>query len=235
MPMAKDPSRRPRLRLPSPAIVVAMLALLAGTAGTAIANHGGPHGPPGIVNSLDVQDNSLSGRDIKDHSLTKREFKGGFPRGPRGPRGLPGVPGAPGQNGAKGDKGDTGAPGAPGAKGADGVVRLDYNSQAFSSTVNAQVFGSVPCDAGLRAVGGGVLSQGLYGQQLVNSSFPSNGSTTSPAGGTTGWTVYVDSYNGVTPQFTVYVVCATVNQVTVADSEAAARPGVASAAPKLGR
>jgi hypothetical protein len=222
-------SRRRRLvPKPSPATVLAALALLVATAGTAAAQK--KHYPE--FNGVDIIDNSLTGKDIKNRSLTAREFKGGLPRGPRGPRGLPGIPGAPGQ---KGDKGDPGAPGTPGAKGADGVTRLDYNSQAFSSTANAQVFGSVPCDAGLRAVGGGVLSQGLYTQQLVNSSFPSNGSLTSPAAGTTGWTVYVDSYNGVTPGFTVYVVCATANQVTVVEAHSPARPAVARAAPRVGR
>ena len=67
------PTTRRRLRRPSPSLVIAMLALLVATAGPAVANHGGRHGPAGLVNALDVADGSLTGKDIKNKSLTKAD------------------------------------------------------------------------------------------------------------------------------------------------------------------
>jgi hypothetical protein len=238
MPMAKDPSRR-RLRLPSPAIVVAMLALLAATAGTAVANHGGPHGPAGIVNSLDVQDNSLSGRDIKDHSLTAKEFKGGLPRGRRGPRGLPGRMGPPGvgTQGPKGDPGQKGDPGTNGAPGKDGFALLDYNATTFNVPTQAGgYYGSVPCDTGLNVVSGGVRSltpTSTTDEHRLVSSYPSTGANiVSPPFGTTGWTGYVEVLTASGTDFTVFVVCAQATPRTTAvetkmtaDARAALRVG----------
>jgi len=108
-----------RVRVPSPAMMVAMIALLAATAGTALAGHGGRHGPPGLVNSIDVQNNSLTGRDIRNKSLTRADFRGSVrgprgPRGPQGPQGPQGAQGPQGPAGANGQNGDQGPQGPPG-------------------------------------------------------------------------------------------------------------------------
>jgi hypothetical protein len=104
---------RRRLRLPSPAMIIALVALLAAVSETGLANHGGRHGPPGLVNSIDVQNESLTGRDVKNRSLTPADFRGSVrgPRGAQGPQGNPGPPGANGQNGANGQQGPPGPPG----------------------------------------------------------------------------------------------------------------------------
>ena len=223
MRVVKNRSRRPRFRLPSPAIVVAMLALLAATAGTAIANHGGPHGPAGIVNSLDVQDSSLTGRDIKDRSLTAREFKGGLPRGPRGFRGRQGQPGVPGGPGPKGDPGPQGPPGADGqngAPGAAGFTKLDYNFVNLTVPTTAGRWrGSVACDAGLRAVGGGGWVSAVHNQGAIVASYPSDGTNpgaSDPPIGSTGWSIIFDKYvtTGATTTLQIHVVCAQAQQVT---------------------
>lgn len=101
-----------RFRLPSPAMVVALIALLVATAGSALAGHGGPH-QRNFVNAVDVQDGSLTGVDIKNKSLTRADFRGSV----RGPRGLRGPPG---QNGAQGPRGDTGPQGQKGDRGDPG-------------------------------------------------------------------------------------------------------------------
>jgi hypothetical protein len=210
MPVVKDPSRRRGLRLPSPAIVIAMLALLAATAGTAIANHGGPHGPAGIVNSLDVQNNSLTGRDIKDKSLTAREFKGGLPRGPRGLRGLPGRMGPPGvgTQGPKGDPGANGTNGTDGATGPPGPVNLTYarlvGTVVAGNNATAGAFAACPPTAP-KPLGGGVVADPAGGIYPIQSA-PSG------AGGNfnadpTGWWGRVINANSSSDTFDVYVIC----------------------------
>ena len=79
---------------PSPAMIVAMVALgvgLAGTGGASVA---------------------ISGPNTKAGATTKASPTATGPRGPRGFRGP---------KGAKGDKGDPGPPGAPGVQGVQGV------------------------------------------------------------------------------------------------------------------
>jgi hypothetical protein len=112
---------RGRLRLPSPALVVAMLALIVASAGMATAATQIRHFPS--WNGVDIIDNSLTGRDIKNSSLTGKDVKNksltpkdfrGSVRGPRGPQGSPGANGTNGAQGPKGDKGDQGIQGPPG-------------------------------------------------------------------------------------------------------------------------
>jgi hypothetical protein len=185
-----------------------MAALFVVLTGTAVANHGGPHGPKGVVNAKDIQANSITGLEIKDHSLTAREFKGRALRGAKGPKGDRGLPGPPGPPGANGAKGDTGAAGAPGAQGPAGPVRLDYNSQTFANAATTQNGGTVPCDTGLRVVGGGVSTTAGYNQQHVNASYPSAGAGIGvPVPGSTAWTAYVDNISVSPASFTVTVIC----------------------------
>jgi hypothetical protein len=101
-------SRRP-VRFPSPAFVVSVVALLVASAGMASAAAQIRHAP--TWNSVDIIDNSLTGRDIKNRSVTRKDLAASaLPRngqtGPAGPAG----PGGP--QGPKGDKGDRGDPAA---------------------------------------------------------------------------------------------------------------------------
>jgi hypothetical protein len=214
--MGSTRGRRRFVRTPSPATALAALALFVATAGTATAQK--KHFPE--FNGVDIIDNTLTGKDIKDKSLTAREFKGGLPRGQRGPRGLPGPPGAPGQNGAQGPQGGPGANGQDGAPGAAGFSRLDYNFVNLNVPASAGRWrGSVACDAGLRAVGGGGWVSGVAEQGSIVASYPSDG--TNPAGndppiGNTGWSVIFDKHvtTGATTTLQVHVVCAQAQQVT---------------------
>jgi hypothetical protein len=87
--------RSDRFRRPSPALVVALIALFFALGGTGYA-----------VSRLPK--NSVTSAQVKDYSLLKRDFKRGqLPRGPRGLQGLEGL------KGDKGDKGDQGAAGDP--------------------------------------------------------------------------------------------------------------------------
>ncbi len=117
MPAARG---RRILRRPSASLVVASLALFVATAGTGLASHGGSH-LLNYVNSIDVVDGSLTGRDIKDKSLSPKDFKGSV-RGKPGRRGAPGARGATGPQGPAGPQGAGGPAGPTGPTGPAGAI-----------------------------------------------------------------------------------------------------------------
>jgi hypothetical protein len=92
--------RRIARRRPSPALVIACIALAIALGGTSYA---AVNLAPGSVGNKQLKRNAVTSLKVKDHSLFARDFKAG--QLPRGARGL---------KGDKGDKGDGGAPGAAG-------------------------------------------------------------------------------------------------------------------------
>jgi hypothetical protein len=88
-----------RFKRPSPALVIATIALFFALGGTGYA-----------VSKLPK--NSVTTVQVRDHSLLKRDFKAG-----QLPRGAPGAQGEPGTTGPKGDKGDKGDIGPSNARG----------------------------------------------------------------------------------------------------------------------
>jgi hypothetical protein len=89
-------------RKPSPAMVVAILALIAALGGSAFAAGyvitRSSQIKDGAVTGSDVRNSSLTGRDVKNRSLTPSDFTGSVrgsqgPQGPRGPQGEVGRPG----------------------------------------------------------------------------------------------------------------------------------------------
>ena len=85
-------------RRPSPALVVAILALVVAMAGTGYAAFSLPKNS---VGSKQIKANAVNSSKVKNRSLRATDFKAG--QLPAGPQGL---------KGDKGDKGDAGAPGA---------------------------------------------------------------------------------------------------------------------------
>lgn len=92
---------------PSPALVVAMIALFVALTGTAVATNSATFA---LITGKQIKNGSITGLDVKNKSLTPKDFRGSV-RGPRGLAGAAGAAGTAGAAGAKGDKGDTGAPG----------------------------------------------------------------------------------------------------------------------------
>jgi hypothetical protein len=100
---------------------------LLGAVGLVLAISSGAFAAKGLLTGSDVQDRSLTGLDIKQHSLgvdlltpaAKRSFEG-F-RGPVGGRGASGDAGARGSEGPAGPAGKNAVAGATGADGADGT------------------------------------------------------------------------------------------------------------------
>jgi hypothetical protein len=110
-----------RLR-PSPAIVVASIALLVALAGTGYA---AINLPANSVGNKQLQDNAVTSPKVKDHSLLRVDFAANqLPRGPRGTIGPPGPPGVPGAAGLSGARGPTG-PAGPASTGLWAVVNPD--------------------------------------------------------------------------------------------------------------
>lgn len=124
------------------------------------------------------------------------------PEGPQGPQGLPGAEGPEGPQGEQGPEGPQGAQGIPGPQGPEGppgdsiVVNHYYKHQFFYPS---ETFGTVLCDSGDQATGGGYLN---VQETDVIGSAPSFDAS----GWTNGWSVYL-----LGPEiggWSVYVACA---------------------------
>jgi len=90
------------------------------------------------------------------------------------------------------------------------VLGLTYPSQTFDNPTANQYgssgvdFGDVSCQSGLQVVGGGVHTSGV--DQLVNESYPTDGTRTGTAG-RTGWGATVENLGTTAETFTVYAIC----------------------------
>jgi hypothetical protein len=124
--LAPAPSlNRPRRR-PSPAMVVACLALIVALGGTSVAavtaiprnSVGTPQLRAQAVTGSKVKNGTLATADVKDGTLTAADFLAGqVPSGPTGPQGNPGPQGATGPQGSPGPQGEPGPKGDPGPSG----------------------------------------------------------------------------------------------------------------------
>ena len=92
-----------KLRLPSPALAISLLALFVALGGTGYAalklpknSVGSKQLRKGAVKSSDIGANAVTGAKVKRGSLSASDFKSSsLPQGPRGPQGLQGATGAP--------------------------------------------------------------------------------------------------------------------------------------------
>ena len=116
---------------PSPALVIALVALFAAGAGTATAAR--------LISGRSIKNNSVTGRDIRNNSLGNGDIKNGsllnrdFRRGQ-----LP-----------------VGAQGPAGRNGANGFGVLRYVSRDFTVVAGAAAAqGTTPCPAGTYPTGG---------------------------------------------------------------------------------
>jgi hypothetical protein len=109
---------RARLRRPTPATVIALVALFVALGGTGYA---ALKLPKNSVGTAQLKNNAVTGAKVKNGSLTAGDFGGTLPagvQGPVGPKGDAGSNGTNGTNGTKGDKGDPGTDGTDGTPGA---------------------------------------------------------------------------------------------------------------------
>lgn len=116
-------------RIPSPALLVSIIALCVSLGGTSYAI---TKLPKKSVGNAQIKNNAVTSNKVKDGSLLARDFKSGqLPSGAKGdvgaqgqlgPSGSPGAAGAAGATGLTGATGPTGAPGTPGLTGATGAT-----------------------------------------------------------------------------------------------------------------
>ena len=122
-------------------VVVAIAAALAASTATATATT--------MITGAQIKNGSVSGKDIRDGSLAKRDLsaavrkrlrRAGPASGPQGaaggqgaqgPRGRPGAPGPVGERGPVGPAGTQGAKGEPGARGDKG----EAGASVFAATI----------------------------------------------------------------------------------------------------
>ncbi len=112
---------RKRIHRPSPALLIAVLALIVAASGDAVAD--GVSAAAKLVTGKNVKNESLTSADVKNGSLTLSDFKSTERRklrgaeGPEGEKGTVGAQGLLGATGAHGPKGDAGPAGTARAYG----------------------------------------------------------------------------------------------------------------------
>lgn len=133
-----------KLKLPSPAMIVACIALFAAMGGTGYAAGQFAH------------------RATASTAKTKRGPRGKRgPAGPQGPQGPTGARGATGAAGARGERGETGPA---------GPVELRY-VEGPTVTVGAggKEVAQVFCPSGFHDTGGGMIGQASFGFNIASS------------------------------------------------------------------
>jgi hypothetical protein len=132
-----------RRNLPSPAMLVACIALVVALGGVSYAaavlpknSVGTPQLKKKAVTGAKLRKNAVTGAKVKDRTLTAADFRTGqLPAGPQGPQGP------------NGDKGDSGAPGI------SGYERIVGQGPVLNSGDHATATAS--CPAGKKVLGGG--------------------------------------------------------------------------------
>jgi hypothetical protein len=147
---------RTAFRRPSPALVVACIALAVSLSGTGYAALKLPRSSVGTVH---LKMNAVTSPKVRNGTLRAVDFaRGQIPPGPPGPAG---------QKGEKGDKGDRGEKGDAGAQGAPGIGGLVLAFGGSESNSNPLKSFTVPCPAGKRVLGGGASILGAGAPQVA--------------------------------------------------------------------
>jgi hypothetical protein len=135
---------------PSPAMVVACLALAVSLGGVGYA---AVTLPKNSVGTVQLKDGAVTSKKVRDHSLVGADLKRGvLLRGPAGATGAQGAQGAQGPKGEKGDKGEKGEKGEPGDPAASGYQVVTGSSGLDASKRH---FARASCPPGKRVLGGG--------------------------------------------------------------------------------
>jgi len=133
-----------KLKLPSPAMIVACLALFAAMGGTGYA----------------------AGQLAHEASARASKAK----RGPRGKRGPAGPAGVQGPQGAIGPRGDSGPKGDRGEIGPAGPVELRYvEGPTVTVAAGGKEVEQVFCPSGFHDTGGGMIGQASFGFNIASS------------------------------------------------------------------
>jgi hypothetical protein len=183
----------PKRFTPTPAMLVALLALFLAAGGVGYAATS--------IGSGQITNNSVRSADIRDGTLALRDLS------PKTRSTLRGAGGVRGHTGARGLEGATGPVGPTSAAGATNVVARTNTFPVSGTTTQS---GTVQCQLGERATGGGGGIIAGSDRPLLESG-PVDASGTFPiaAGAVpTGWRVEVSNGTGVAQIAFVSAVCA---------------------------
>jgi len=195
-----------RLHRPSPALVVACIALIVALSGTSYA---AVVLPRGSVGTIQLKNGAVTSLKVKDGTMTlidvapaeRAKLKGDV--GAQGLKGERGEQGAKGDKGEQGTKGDKGATGDKGAKGEPGISRYALVEKKGSTTAKFLAI-QVNCPSGTRPLGGGGGTPTPGAGVSMRNSFPVGG--TQP-----GWLVVAEAKTpGNGWSYEVNAVCAAV-------------------------
>jgi hypothetical protein len=194
-----------RIRRPSPALVVASLALLLSLGGSAYATVALAPGSVGTrqlknggVTSEKLAAGAVTAGKVKPYSLLSQDFAPG--QLPAGPQGAPGPQGPAGATGPQGPVGKTGLQGPAGVSGYQVITSTSPTGATSEKAVAAN------CPAGESVLGGGVAAGTTSTDALATQqSYPNNdntqwfGAANDLAANPSAWAL------------TVYAICANVN------------------------
>jgi hypothetical protein len=158
---------------------------------------GGAAGAARLITGKQIRDSSITGWDIKNHSLKPVDFKGSV-RGPRGQQGAEGARGAQGQQGVQGPQGPAGPTVV------NQLTRVELVGVIPPGTVNHV---TASCPAGQGVVSGGYYAVGK-GAVFYEDSF-----------GGRAWAVGYDNLGaGVQADVTAVAYCAPAGQAVASRS-----------------
>jgi hypothetical protein len=179
-------STRLRNSRPSPALAVALVALVVAMGGTSYA---AITLPAKSVGTKQLKKGAVTTKKIKDASLQSVDFAPGqLPAGPQGP---------------KGDKGDPGTNGVNGLNGATHFVVRRGTPMNVTAGAGASV--TAQCNPGEWATGGGNDGGGTAAVWKVAASVPTPNTTGATP---TGWRVDAQNTSGAAYFIGAYVICA---------------------------
>src|SRR5690242_8918221 len=119
---------RTRIRMPSPAMIVALLALCVALGGSAYA--------ASKINGNNIRNGTISGKKLKNRTITSRQISRSTVRALKDRRGLRGPRGFRGHNGAKGATGSAGTALAYARIAADGTVDAARSKGIAQANIN---------------------------------------------------------------------------------------------------
>lgn len=155
---ARDDRGMSKLRRPSPALVVASIALFAAGAGSATAGS--------LITSKQIRNNSVTGADIKNRSIKAKDLaRSAIPTtAGSGVAGSNGSDGAPGPIGPKGEKGETGGKGDTGDRGPSSA-KMVHRDAAFDLDNPTNFEPAEPRGATMQVGGGDYVA---FGKVLIS-------------------------------------------------------------------
>jgi hypothetical protein len=158
-----------RIRLLSPATIIACIALLVALGGTAMAGVliTGSQIKDNTVSTLDITNGTVRSIDVKNNAITSLDILNGT---------LKAVDFAPGQL-PVGPAGAAGPQGSPGAQGAPGLAAVEIVTVDSANSSTGVKQADATCPAGKKVIGGGAHLYGAGGDIALDESYPSSVST----------------------------------------------------------